>query len=53
MAEWSELRRARDNLRQKRPISTTPQILNAILDEIQFLKKEVRQMKKRKKTICV
>jgi hypothetical protein len=48
MAKWDALRRARDNLRPHRPVNTLPSILNAVLDELRDLRKEVNNLKKRK-----
>jgi hypothetical protein len=45
MTKWDALRRARDNLRSHRPVNTLPSILNAVLDELRDLRKEVNYLK--------
>lgn len=48
MSGWNALRRARDNIKPKRPISLCPEILGTILDEIVAMKKEIRDLKRKK-----
>lgn len=45
MTKWNALRRARDNLKPHRSISTLPSILHAVLDELRDLRKEVNYLK--------
>lgn len=47
MAKWDALRRARYDLKPHRPVSSLPSILNAVLDELRDLRKEVDRLKKK------
>jgi hypothetical protein len=46
MSKWDALRRARDNLKPHRSMSTLPSILHAVLDELRDLRKEIDRLKR-------
>lgn len=48
MAKWDAIRRARDNVRPKRPISLMPSVLKVIFDELRALKNEMKKMRDNK-----
>lgn len=47
MANWTPLRRARDNIKSNRPVSRLPSVINTILNEIISIKKEIEYLKKK------